>query len=275
MLILPPLGTAGPGPAPISGFVLIRASNVPAYLLYDVYNGGETVVVGMDTNVQVNWELVIVYDAQDSLINRSTRNASFGPALSAKFLNASPGEVGVLVRGTAYPGFDSFSEYQRGYFSVFSTEFNPYASGGNNGLPEDDSTINFDVTGPVPVATQSGADEAITFPTIVTKSAPGSSGPPAAFNSEVFYDAGTYQNLTGGATIQGGVYWDWFDNGLFPGTVATGVDNATLQAEQNKTFIAAAMFGLAAAGAAGLALEIVDALERRRDLRRALRSSET
>jgi hypothetical protein len=263
LLILPPLTAAAPGRAAIDRIALIRPPPTPAYLLYDIYPGGETVVLGFDTTVKEDWGLVIIYDPADHIVEGKTHNATFGQRLSAKYINSGNGDVGLYVHGMAKPGFHSYSEFQNGYYSVFSQHFNIFKGGG---LPVDDAVINFQITGPVPLAYVTGASEAITLPQLVYKDF--GSGKNADFRSEMFYDAGTYQNQTGGATIQGGEYWDWLTDGLFPGTVATGVDNAKLQTEQNQTFIAAAMFGLAAAGAAGLCLEIVDVVEIRRQARR-------
>lgn len=264
LFILPPLTAAAPGPAPIDRIALVRPPSVPAYLLYDIYQGGETIVVGFDTKVPVNWGLAIVYNPADKIVEGSTHDAVFGQKLSAKYINSGNGDVGLYIHGTANPGFHSYTQFENGYYSVYTQHFNVFQGGG---LPTDDATINFRVTGPIPLAYATGASEAITFPQLVYKDfGPGKN---ADFRSEMFYDAGTYQNQTGGATIQGGEYWDWLTDGLFPGTIATGVDNAKLQTEQNQTFIAAAMFGLAAAGAAGLCLELVDVYELRRQARRA------
>jgi hypothetical protein len=277
VLILPPLTTATAGPPPIEGIVILRPSDVPTYLLYDAYQGGETVAVGMDNpgSTPVKWQMVIIYNVKDTLADRQVTQgkASFDTKLSASFLGTSKDYVGWLIDGVAQPGSKSFTEFDDGYWSLFSNKYDPFAQDGSgSGLPDDYTAIDFTIKGPVPVAAVSGASTAVPLPGLFDK-VDAVIGTTAPFNSEVFYNAGTYQNLTGGATIQGGTNWDWFDHGLFPQTVATGIDDAKQQTEQNETFIAAAMFGLAAAAAAGFSLEVVDVIEARRHERAAARPS--
>jgi hypothetical protein len=275
VLILPPLTTATAGPAPIQSVVLEAPSNVPTYLLYDAYQGGETIAVGMDNpgKTPVKWSMVIIYDVSDTLANRQIGpgNATFAGKVSSATLGSSKDYVGEVINGSAPPGAKAFTEFDNGYWSLFSNHYNPFAQNGNGGgLPSDYTAVNFEIKGPVQVATDSGASTAVPLPGLFDD-VQQAKGPAAPFNSEVFYDAGTYQNLTGGATIQGGTNWDWFDHGLFPQTVATGIDDAVQQTEQNETFIAAAMFGLGAAAAAAFCIEVVDVFEVRRRERAASR----
>jgi hypothetical protein len=278
VLILPPLTAAKAGPAPIASIVLERPSNVATYLLYDAFQGGETIAVGMDNpgTAPAKWSMVIIYNDKDTLSDRSISqgNATFAGKISSANLGFGKDYVGEVINGSAAPGSKSFTEFDNGYWALFSNEFNPFAHNGNGGgLPGDYTAINFTIKGPVPVATDSGASTAVPLPGLFDdiQQVKGATEP---FNSEVFYDAGTYQNLTGGATVQGGTNWDWFDHGLFPPTTVTGIDDAVQQTEQNETFIAAAMFGLAAAAAAAFCIEVVDVFEVRRRNRSAARPAE-
>jgi len=266
LLILPTLSAASPGPAPIQAVVLERPSNSPAYLLFDDYGTGDTVGVGMDVpaGTKASWKLILIYSSEDSLTNRSeSSNVSFAGNLSSSDIG-TPGYQGVVFTGTLAGGSNSYTEFADGYFQRFSQKFNISGSGSaDTWLPTDDAVVNFTISGPVQIATVSGANVAISLPTLL-KSDSKSNQPSAPFNTEVFYDGGSYQAVTGGATIQGGHYWDWFNHGFFPPTVATGVDGVEQQREQNNTFIAAAMFGLAAAAVAALSIEVVEATQQHR-----------
>lgn len=266
LLILPTLSAASPGPTAVKVVLLERSSDVPTYLLFDDYGTGVTVGVGMDVpaGTKASWKLILIYNSEDSLTNRSeTSNVSFAGNLSGSDIG-TPGYQGVVFSGTLAGGSNSYTEFADGYFQRYSQKFNISGSGSaDTGLPTDDAVVNFTISGPAQIATVSGANVAISLPTLL-KSDSKSNQVSAPFNTEVFYDGGTYQAITGGATIQGGQYWDWFNHGIFPPTVATGVNGVEQQREQNNTFIAAAMFGLAAAAMAALSIEVVEAIQQHR-----------
>jgi hypothetical protein len=269
LVILPSLAAATPGQAAIERIVLERPTNIPAYLLFDDYGTGITVAVGMDVPAghKAPWNLLVVYDSPDQLTNETlSRGVSFGGNVGSSFVGV-PGYKGVVFSGSMSGGSKSYSEFANGYYERFSEKFNANSSSG--GLPSDYQFVDFNIAGPVSIDTVSGANLAVSLPELYHLDNSTTKGEVSApFNVEVFYDGGTYQAITGGATIQGGEYWDWFNHGFFPSTVATGVDVVKQQAEQNDTFIAAAMFGLSAAAAAALCVEIVEAYqEHRRRLR--------
>jgi hypothetical protein len=268
LVILPSLAAATPGNAAISEIILERPANIPSYLLFDDFGTGLTVALGMDVpkGKKAPWKLLIAYDSQDQLTNESM-SRPVSPGGSAGSVGA--GYKSAVFTGTMAGGSNSYTEFDNGYYTVFSQRYNAFSN--SSGLPSDYEVVNFNISGPVQVDTVSGANLAASLPALLhVDDSTGKGQTTAPFNSEVFYDGGSYEAVTGGATIEGGQYWDWFDHGIFPPTVATGVDVVKQQAEQNDTFIAAAMFGLSAAAAAALCVELVEAYQ---DHRRRLRGA--
>ena len=265
LLILPSLAAATPGPPAIQDIFLERPVNVAAYLLFDDWGGGITVAVGMDVppGTSAPWKLYVFYKAEDSLVNeRMPNSVSLAGNLTSADIG-TPGYKGAVFSGRLAGGSKSYTEFDNGYYQRLSDKFNFNSS--SNGLPNDYQFVDFNLAGPVPINTVSGANLAVSLPTLGHLDDTTGKGQVAApFNAEVFYDGGNYEAITGGATIEGGQWWDWFDHGFFPPTVATGLDAVKQQVEQNNTFIAAAMFGLSAAAAAALCVELVEAYQEHR-----------
>lgn len=265
LLILPSLAAATPGPVAIQDILLERPTNVPAYLLFDDYGTGITVAVGMDVpaGTKAAWQLLISYKSEDSLVNESmSKGVSFTGNLTSSDIQ-TPGYKGAIFSGSLAGGSKSYTEFDDGYYQRLSDKFN--FNSNSSGLPSDYQFVDFNVAGPYPIDTVSGANLAVSLPTLGhIDDSTGKDQTPAPFNAEVFYDGGNYEAITGGATIEGGQWWDWFDHGFFPPTVATGLDAVKQQVEQNDTFIAAAMFGLSAAAAAALCVELVEAYQQHR-----------
>ena len=96
----------------------------------------------------------------------------------------------------------------------------------------------------------------------------------APFDSEVLDNTSNYQNLTGGPTLETPSGWDWFTDGVTTTPMATGVNDAIQQSDQNKTFAAAVLFGVAASGVAVFFVEMVGATQEERRTRRSQRSGD-
>ena len=262
LVVLPSLAVLSSSQPAIQAIILERPYDIPSYLLFDNFGSGNTIALGMDVpaGVTAHWTLVIILNSEDSLTNESfSPDIKYTGSASSSAL-ADPGFRGVVLTGTFAAGAKSYTEFDSGYYQVYSERYRAFGESGNHGLPKDYEAVNFSVSGPVHLATVSGANVSVSLPSLVQRDKFTATGQTSApFNSEVFYDGGIYQPLTGGATIQGGRYWDWFTHGFFPPAVATGLDAVEQENEQTKTFVAAAMFGLAASALAGMCIEIVDA----------------
>jgi hypothetical protein len=273
LIILPTLATPAAGATAIQAIVLERPANIPAYLFYgDFGSSSNTIYVGMDVphGTTAKWNLFILYNSLDRLTNEQmSKPVNIVTKLSSSDLGER-GVRGLELSGTTVGGSTSYSQLQNGYYTLVSQNANSFFSNSTGGgIPDDLEGFSFGLSGPVQASTVSGANVSVTLPSLLNKD-DGSRAKeiPAPVNTEAIYDGGNYQAITGGATIEGGHYWDWYNHGYFPSTVATGLDTVEQQNEQNKTFIAAAMFGLSAAAVAALAIELVEVLEHRRARRR-------
>jgi hypothetical protein len=269
LIILPSLATPAKGPTAIQAIVLERPANIPAYLFYgDFGSSNNTIYVGMDVplGTKAKWTLFILFNSLDTLTNEQmSKPVNIVTKLSSSDLGEK-GVRGLELSGTTAGGSTSYSQLQNGFNTLVSQNANSFFSKSTgDGIPKDLEGFSFGLSGPAQQSAVSGANVSVTLPSLLNKD-DGSSAKavPAPVNTEAIYDGGNYQAITGGATIEGGHYWDWYNHGYFPSTVATGLDTVEQQNEQNKTFIAAAMFGLSAAAVAALAIELVEVFEHRR-----------
>lgn len=267
LYFLPTAGAAVPPPqAAIQSLVLSRTANVPTYVLdrsADTQGPDNEIIVGMDvaaTSKPVNWTLYIVYRDEDHIVDRNgTSDVNFGAVLSSHDLGL-PGYQALQVTGTIKPGSRSYTEYKPGFLQTVSQ--NGLLSGGS-AEPKDVSKVDFVLSGPIPITVVSGASMAVSLPGITPFSGDTPKGAqPAPFHAEMLYDAGLYQNQTGGPTIEAGTTWDWStNNAIFQATTATGLHNGEARTEENDLFLAAVFFGLSAAAGAAFAVELVEAVQ--------------
>lgn len=250
----------------VQQIALIRPANIPSYVLDNApYPGSpqDEVVLGMDVpagSKPVSWDLVIFYPDQDQMVDRGVNNGDvhFGYVATSKDLG-DPGYQGIDITGTMPAGSNSYSEFKDGYSA---TQAKVGLNGGSDTTPKDDVDFFFTIKGPVQPTDIQGATMAVNLPGIyVGSNDQTAKQAPAAFVSEDYYNGGIYQNLTGGPTIQGGTNWDWLNTGPTAAVSATGVDPAGQQDANNQFFLAAVLFGLAAAAGAALAVELVEAVQ--------------
>ncbi len=272
-MILPNSGTATSGPSPVAVLLLDRPSNISSYLLFRSDPGVNHVLLGMDVppHVRANWTIGIIYNEHDTIhFAASNRVHIEAQRLSSSEIQV-PGYVAAAITGSM-TSTNSFTQFQNGYWAEYTKEFGATT---RTGLPTDVDTIQFTLDGPVPITTAVGSTISVALPSLDVINEPPVSGEvkgaaPAPFNSEDLYSAGSYQNLTGGPKVEGVYGWDWFNaGGVTPPITATGVDNATQQSDQNKTFAAAVLFGVAASAGAVFCVELVGAIQEERRARRS------
>jgi hypothetical protein len=273
LVILPNSGTATSGASAISVIDLSRPSNISSYLFFGNDGGLNSVVLGMDVppHVRANWTIDIAYNEHDTIHFAAS---SSGTLVASRFPSSEtkiPGDVGAEISGSMTSS-NSFTEFQNGYVAEFTKEY--VGATGGTGSPTDIKFIQFTLDGPVPITTALGSTISVTLPGLNVANTPSVSGEakgaaPAPFDSEGLYLARSYQNLTGGPKLEGGTGWDWFNAGVTPPITATGVDDAMQQSDQNKTFVAAVLFGVAASAVAVFFVELVGAIQEERRARRS------
>jgi hypothetical protein len=265
LVILPNSGTATSGPSAIFYLLLDRPSNINSYLFFRSDPGINHVVVGMDVppHVRADWTIYLLYNKQDT-IHFAASNSAHLQADRIRY--GQQGDWLAVITGSMTSA-NSFTEFQNGYYSEVTKVIG--SSGLATGLPTDIDSIQFTLDGPVPITTAVGSTISVALPALAVQNESPVSGKaagtaPAPFDSEDFYRAGSYQNLTGGPTLEAAIGWDWFNDGFTPPITATGVDDAMQQSDQNRTFAAAVLFGVAASAVAVFFVELVGAIQEER-----------
>jgi hypothetical protein len=262
LAFLPSLGVAAPpSQMAITYLELDRSANVPTYILdqpadQSKQDGPQNLItIGMDvppTSRPVSWTLFVDYAKGDHLTHiKPQSGVSNGPT-------DQPDQW--RFGGTMHPGSHSYSEFRYGYLTNQLTDLN---------TPTDDEVISFEVSGQVNSQVISGSRLAVGEPSIAAflyNSVPSTiqQEPPAPFNAEVLYDAGSYELQGSGPSVTGppaNMNWDWFGQNGLQSMSAVGVNTADEQTDQNHLFLAAVFFGLSAAAGAAFALELVNAIQ--------------
>ena len=275
LIFLPPLSVAAPPSQMAITYIEIdRSANVPTYVLdqpadQSKQDGPRNVItIGMDvpaTSQPVRWTLFINYAKGDHL--------SHIKQVPAGSDGAARGHDVFVFSGVMSPGSNSYSAYRHGFLENQLTDLTS---------PTDVVVIGFDVSGPVNSQVIYGSRLAVGEPAIagfLYKTVPASiqQEPPAPFNAEVLYDAGSYELQGTGPSVTGppsDMDWDWFGQTGLQSMSAVGVNTANEQNDQNHLFLSAVFFGLSAAAGAAFALELVDAIqEHRRECRRRKRGA--
>ncbi len=271
LAFLPPLDVAASASQmAISYIVVDQSANVPTYVLDQPADQGSPqnqVTIGMDvpsTGPKVHWQLLIAYAKADRL---SPQYTSSGVRYGS--VRSSDRSTKLMeFTGTMKPGSLSYTEFQDGYLENQLTDLQS---------PKDISTVTFTVRGPVHSDDTTGSTLSISEPAIADFIAPPNSSShvngqtPTDFKTEVLFDAGSFELQGSGPTVTGPpghLMWDWISQGAAEEHSAIGTDNAQVQTDQNHLFLAAVFFGVSAAAAAALALELVGAFQEHHKERR-------
>lgn len=265
-VILPSLAPVTP-PAGALRYVELTGPNLPTYVgvMASASDPRVIVVLGMDVprGADARWTMSIAYDRRDHLTDLRT--------IGTVHVGSPQRGAGTLeflqVTGTMAPGDRSYDKLRNGYVAYEGS-----TSRAGTQWPPGAEVVTFDVTGPVAMTARSGANLATTLLGISQTSTPPAGETAAPFLPEVVYTAGaTYQDQTGGPTIEPGNQWEWTVHGeqVLPPAVATGVDNAQQTHAQNRFFAAAVLFGIAASSGAGFAIDLIVVVQRRRRLAEA------
>ena len=244
-------------PAAISEIDLQKPDNVSGYLFFELgQNGTDLIVLGFDLGkgTTAPWQLDIHYNAADRIVPQET------PA--GIHVKAVPELNYIAYSGRLATPAHSYTELKGGLYHYTG----PFQL--TTGLPTDAIQIRFKEVGTVSAVVIAGPDVAISMPTLNDLSGQSVSIAVSrrtrGFSSELAYNAGYYENLTGGPQILDGTIWDWLTGGQTIGRSATGTNNAQAESDQAHLFAAGALLGLAGAALATFCVEFVGAVTERR-----------